>query len=67
MFVIIENVISWFSDILGTILNLSFPNGNGGYIKLRSIIIFLFLSRLAWQIIKMFLVKGHLNNANGKD
>lgn len=68
MISIITSIFSWLSQVLSTILNLTIPSGVTGLtITIRSIVIFLALSSLAWQVIKMFLEKGHLGNRNGKD
>lgn len=60
MFVLLDFVVGIFGDILGFILNLKIPTGEGNLIPLKSIFIFLFLMRLSWLIIKIFLTKGFM-------
>lgn len=69
MITVINNVVSWFSTIIGFIINLSIPNGSGGVIYIRDIVIFLFLTRLAWRVVHMILTSKTLvkGGSNGKD
>ena len=65
----ITAVINWLSSILYTITHLTIPTGiNNTVMDYGVVIIFMFLLRIAYKTIKMFLSKDHNRFAsNGKD
>lgn len=69
MITVFNSLVQYLYTILTTIVNFTIPSGNDDVaITVRSIAIFLLLTRVAWAILKMFLSKDHMeNSANGKD
>lgn len=64
MFLVIEKIVLYFSTIMGLWLNTEIKTGiNNGTIKIRSIILFIFLTSLAFAVLRIFLTKSI--NKNG--
>lgn len=70
MLIAVEKVIIYFSTIMALWLNTEIPTGiNNGSIKVVSIVKFLFLTSLAFAVLRIFLTKSinKIGNSSKRD